>query len=40
MPRLRYRAPQSPSRPEDSFLMLWKAVDGSPLEREYRFHAL
>ena len=40
MPRLRYRDPQSPSRPEDRFLMLWKAVDGSPLEREYRFHAV
>jgi very-short-patch-repair endonuclease len=38
MPRLRYRAPHSPSRLEDRFLMLWKAVDGAPLEREYRFH--
>lgn len=24
---------------EDHFLMLWKAVGGPPLEREYRFHA-
>ena len=39
MPRLRYRASQSPSRLEDRFLTLWKAVDGHPLEREYRFHA-
>ena len=39
MPRLRFRAAKSPSRLEDRFLMLWKAVDGSPLEREYRFHA-
>ncbi len=23
----------------DRFLMLWKAVGGPPLEREYRFHA-
>ena len=38
MPRLRYRAPRSPSRLEDRFLMLWKAVDGPQLEREYRFH--
>ncbi len=40
MPRLRYRAPQSPSLLEDRFLMLWRAVGGSPLEREYRFHAV
>lgn len=39
MPRLRYRAAKSPSRLEDRFLMLWKAVGGPPLEKEYRFHA-
>jgi very-short-patch-repair endonuclease len=39
MPSLRFRATQSPSRLEDRFLMLWKTVDGPPLEREYRFHA-
>ena len=38
MPRLRYRAPQSPSRLEERFLMLWKHVKGPDLEREYRFH--
>jgi hypothetical protein len=38
MPRLRYRAPKSPSRLEERFLMLWKHVKGSDLEREYRFH--
>jgi very-short-patch-repair endonuclease len=37
--RLRFRAKQSPSRLEDRFLMLWRAVDGPALEREYRFHA-
>jgi very-short-patch-repair endonuclease len=39
MPRLRFRATKSPSRLENRFQMLWKAVDGPPLEREYRFHA-
>jgi len=39
MPRLSYRATKSPSRLEDRFLMLWKAVGDPPLEREYRFHA-
>ena len=38
MPRLRYRAKQSPSRLEERFLFLWKLAKGSPLEREYRFH--
>ncbi len=38
MPRLRFRATKSPSRLENRFQMLWKAVDGPPLEREYRFH--
>ena len=38
MPRLRYRAPKSPSRLEERFLMLWKNVEGPALEREYRFH--
>jgi very-short-patch-repair endonuclease len=38
MPRLRFRAKQSPSRLEDRFLMLWKASGGPQLEREYRFH--
>ena len=38
MPRLRYRAPQSPSRLEEHFLMLWKAAEGPPLQREFRFH--
>jgi very-short-patch-repair endonuclease len=38
MPRLRYRAPKSPSRLEERFLMLWKHVKGPDLEREYRFH--
>jgi very-short-patch-repair endonuclease len=39
MPRLRFRAKQSPSRLEDRFLLLWKAAQGPPLEREYRFDA-
>ncbi len=39
MPRLRFRATKSPSRLENRFQMLWKAVDGPPLEREYRFHS-
>jgi very-short-patch-repair endonuclease len=39
MSRLRFRATKSPSRLENRFQMLWKAVDGPPLEREYRFHA-
>jgi hypothetical protein len=38
MPRLRYRAPQSPSRLEERFLMLWKVAEGPPLQREFRFH--
>ena len=38
MPRLRFRAKQSPSRLEDRFLMLWKSAHGPPMEREYRFH--
>ena len=38
MPRLRYRAPKSPSSLETRFLMLWKHVQGPDLEREYRFH--
>lgn len=38
MPRLRYRAPKSPSRLEERFQMLWKHVKGPDLEREYRFH--
>jgi very-short-patch-repair endonuclease len=38
MPRLRYRAPKSPSSLEARFLMLWKHVKGPDLEREYRFH--
>ncbi len=38
MPRLRYRAPHSPSRLEERFLFLWKLTNGPPLEREYRFH--
>jgi very-short-patch-repair endonuclease len=39
MPRLRYRAPQSPSHLEERFLMLWNHVKGPDLEREYRFDA-
>ena len=38
MPRLRFRAKQSPSRLEDRFLFLWKLAKGPLLEREYRFH--
>jgi very-short-patch-repair endonuclease len=38
MPRLRYRAPHSPSRLEERFLFLWKLAKGSFLERAYRFH--
>ena len=38
MPRLRYRAPKSPSSLEARFLMLWNHVKGPDLEREYRFH--
>ena len=39
MPRLRFRAKQSPSRLEERFLWLWKLAMGPPLEREYRFDA-
>ena len=39
MPRLRYRAKQSPSRLEERFLFLWQIAKGPPLEREFRFHA-
>lgn len=38
MPRLRYRAPRSPSRLEYRFQMLWEAAEGPPLQREFRFH--
>ena len=38
MPRLRYRAPYSPSSLEERFLFLWKLAKGPCLEREYRFH--
>jgi very-short-patch-repair endonuclease len=38
MPRLRYRAARSPSRLEEHFLLLWKTVEGPPLQREFRFH--
>ena len=38
MPRLRYRAPKSPSSLEARVLMLWNHVKGPDLEREYRFH--
>jgi very-short-patch-repair endonuclease len=38
MPRLRYRAPYSPSSLEERFLFLWKLAKGPSLEREYRFH--
>lgn len=38
MPRLRYRAPRSPSRLEERFLMLWEAAEGPPLQREFRLH--
>ena len=36
--RLRYRAPQSPSRLEERFLMLRNHVKGPDLEREFRLH--
>ena len=39
MPRLRYRAPHSPSRLEERFFFLWQIAKGPPLEREFRFHA-
>lgn len=39
MPRLRFRAKQSPSRLEDRFLFLWQIGKGPLLEREFRFHA-
>lgn len=38
MPRLRYRAPRSPSRLEERFLSLWNLLGGPVLEREFRFH--
>ncbi len=38
MPLLRCRAPKSPSRLEERFLMLWKNIEGPDLEIEYRFH--
>ena len=34
---MRFRDKQSPSRLERRFELLWKAVGGPPLEREYRF---
>ena len=39
MPRLRFRAKQSPSRLEERFLFSWQIAKGPPLEREFRFHA-
>ncbi len=36
--RLRHRDPKPPSRLEARFLRLWKALDGPPLEKEFRFH--
>ena len=38
MPRLRYRAANSPSSLEERFMRLWSLAGGPPLEREYRFH--
>lgn len=38
MPRLRFRAKQSPSRLEERFLFLWQIAKGPRLEREFRFH--
>ncbi|MBX7209842.1 MAG: DUF559 domain-containing protein [Verrucomicrobiaceae bacterium] len=38
MPRLRFRAKQSPSRLEERFLLLWQIAKGPRLEREFRFH--
>ncbi len=40
MPRLRFRAKQSPSRLEERFMFLWQIAKGPPLEREFRFHEL
>jgi len=37
MRRLRFRDKHSPSRLEHRFMLLWKALDGPPLEREFRF---
>lgn len=37
MPRPRFRSKTPPSRLEERFLRLWKAVDGPELEREFRF---
>jgi len=37
MSRLRFRDKHSPSRLEHRFMRLWKALNGPPLEREYRF---
>ena len=36
--RLRHRDPKPPSRLETRFLRLWEALDGPPLEKEFRFH--
>ena len=35
---MRFRDKQSPSRLERRFELLWQAVGGPPLEREFRFH--
>ena len=39
MPRLRFRAKQSPSRLEERFQFLWQIAKGPPLEREFRFYS-
>jgi hypothetical protein len=38
MPRSRFRPRTGGSRLETRFLLLWRSIDGPPLEREFRFH--
>ena len=37
-PRMVFRSAKPPSRLENRFELLWRALDGPPLEKEFRFH--
>jgi very-short-patch-repair endonuclease len=37
-PRMVFRGAKPPSRLEKHFELLWRALDGPPLEKEFRFH--
>lgn len=39
-PRMVFRGAKPPSRLEKRFEMLWRALDGPPLEKEFRFHPI